>query len=1048
MFRTTERLIPNLVGRLSLGDRRFATIVNIIDGNPEYQHLTFRDLDNASNKAAWFIQHNLKGENKLLYMGPNDIRYLIWVIAAMKTRKCVVLPSPGNTTAANISLFHKVGATTLLYGPEALDMLSPLLTATKDILKSTMTMSYTELLNDALVEPYPFAGTFDELQDRPFMGLHTSGTSGHPKPIYWNYSAAATIPSFLDPGVHDDDAHGPSALRELLHSSTVASFFPLFHFGGIAPLLASLHCDNTVVLLHPGIRPTPANVVATLELAKCTAAFIPPVILEAMVDYLPALRALEKLDFVGYAGGAVNPARGQELAKHIQHFAPILASTEGGGIHTITSGDSSCWNNFKFVDVGQRMEEIAPGFYELVFPRSDLVSRSNAFFHTYAHLETEYRTADLFSPVEGKDGWWIYRGRADNWMTLSTGLKMDPTDMENVINSHPDVRGALVAGSYRFRPCLLIELKNSPTDDTARALALDRLWPTITEANKGAPKLGRIPRELVIFASDSKPFSRAGKGTIQRALTVTGYSEEIDQAYDMAGEDLLAGGLPSLKSTEIPDIILLLRVLFSETIHGADGDFASDDDLLAHGLDSLGISVVVARLKATLRKYGASEEKLLLIKNQLIYKEATISRIASAISAILSSPDGVEEHAASTDQKTLDQLLQTYEHKLQAVVRKDTTHPTQNPLNGHTVVLTGSTGSIGSYILASLIARKDVKKIFCLNRGSDAPLKQAASFKSRGLPDMGADTSRVVFLQAALHEQHLGLPKDVYATLLHETTTIVHNAFPVNFLLGLRTFEPQLQALVNLLQLASSGEHNPAILFMSSISAGIPLGGHNSVIPEAVASRDDALNILQQGYAQSKYICERLLEKFSSLSETSKTAVLRVGQVCGPIEGIGIWNPSEWAPSLVISSKFIGACPKSIGRRSVDWVPIDKLGDIVSELISATSSQEAKDFTVYNVVNPHTTPWDDLLPALESIAPEAVEADEWIRRLEESDKGYHVINQNPALKLTDFYKQAMLGSQVEVSTEVDNLLGASDTAKNLPRVERVHLQRWMQGWGL
>ncbi|KAI0425723.1 hypothetical protein F5Y09DRAFT_320969 [Xylaria sp. FL1042] len=1044
MFRTTERLIPNVVNQLSAQKRRYATIVN---GDGDYRHLTFHDLDNASSRAAWFIDQNLKGQDKFLYMGPNDIRYLIWVLAAMKTHKCVVFPSPGNTIPANIGLFKKVGAITLFHAPEVLDMLSPLINATKTTITPVMTLGYEELLSETTVEVYPFKGTFDEVCETPFMGLHTSGTSGHPKPIYWNHTAAATMASFLDPNVHGPNENDQNALRELMFGTTVTVLFPLFHFGGIAPLLSSIHCENTVVLLWPGTRPAPANVTTLLRAAKCTAAFLPPAILEPMAGHPPALEALSQLRLVGYSGGSVNPIRGQELAKHIRKFFPIMASTEGGPVHSISPEDSSHWNAFKFIDVGQRMEEVAPGFYELVFPRTSLINKTNAYFHTFSHLQTEYRTSDLFSPIEGQDTWWVYRGRADNWMTLSTGLKMDPTDVEHAISSHPDVLGAIIAGAYRFQPCLLVELKQPPVDQEAQAKALDTLWPTIAKANEKAPRAGRIPRELVLFATESKPFLRASKGTIQRVLTIREYAEAIDNLYATAEESLLTSGLPSLKSTDSESITTLLRAILSQTLHETDAFINADDDLFLHGLDSLGISIVLARLKATLRLHGVSDEKLQLIKNQLIYKGPTLAQMADAISSLLSA--GTAEGAESlVNQKTLDQMLQTYEQKLTTLMVGDLENSTTTAQNEHTVILTGSTGSVGSYVLASLIARKDVKKIFCLNRGPDASKKQVASFRARGLPGLDLNGDRVVYLRTALHEPKLGLSDDEYMTLVREATTTVHNAFPVNFLLNLPAFESQFQALVNLLQLTIDGNKSPTVLFVSSISAGMPVTAQNYVVPQAVLNRDDARDILHQGYAQAKYVCERLLEKFASASQNRRAAVLRVGQVCGPVEGTGTWNQSEWTPSLVISSKFLGASPKSIGNLTVNWVPVDKLGNIVSELISATSSKECNAFTVYNIVNPTVTPWDDLLPALEKIAPAVVEAKEWLERLETSDKGHHLINQNPGIKLIDFYKETMLGSPVEITTKMDNILEVSETMRSLPRVEIEHLQRWMQGWGL
>ncbi|KAI1816876.1 hypothetical protein GGS20DRAFT_575231 [Poronia punctata] len=1057
MFRTTQELIPNRIRRLQAREQPYATILKVDgdgDGDGDVQHLTLRGLEVASNKAAWFLDENVQ-EEKFFYMGPSDIRYVVWVLAAMKTRKCVVFPSPTNTISANIGLFGRVGARTLLYAPEALDTLSPLLAATAEMAKPVESPTYTGLLlSDETVDAYPFDVTFDQISETPFLGLHTSGTSGHPKPVYWNYNALTTLPSMLDPKVHDEAAYGPSSLALLFRERVICNPFPLFHFGGLAAMLTSLYFENTVVLPYPGTRLTPTNVTALIKLGKCQAAFLPPTVLEALVEYPQALETLSQLNAVSYAGAALNPSRGKELIKHIRNLFPTIASTEGGPSHLIFSGDNMNWNAYQFLDVGQRMEEVAPGFFELVFPRTDLTERSNAYFHTLARQDNEYRTADLFSPVEGRPGAWVYRGRADNWMTLSTGLKMDPTDMENIINAHPEVLGSIVTGSYRVRPCLLVELKQPPVDETSRAGALDSLWPTIKKANEGMPKLGRIPRELVIFSTESKPFLRASKGTVQRVLTVSAYADEIDEAYAGAEESLLTGGLPPLESTEAAGLSPLLTVLFSDVMHKTDDGLGADDELFTRGLDSLGVSVILARLKATLRNRGIPDEKLGAIKSQLVYKETTISRLAGAISAILSGTGRSEEHEA--DQKSLNQVLETYEKKVHALLQGSKPRPLGVDRTGHTVVLTGSTGSVGSYILASLLSRNDVKKVFCLNRGEDAQTKQGASFRARGLPNLEAEGSRVVFLRTTLQSPLLGLSHSDYTTVAREATAIVHNAYPVNFLLSLPAFEPQIQALINLLELGIRGNQNPSVLFVSSIAAATPVLGQaqQGEIPEEVINSEEAKGILSQGYAQSKYICERLLQSYSSLSEgdrDTKTAVLRVGQVCGPVTGPGTWNASEWAPSLVISSKFLGARPQSIGNLEVNWVPVDKLGDIVTELMIATSTLNASSvpFTVYNVVNRHTTPWGDLVAALERIAPEVVSAEEWIRRLEDSDKGRLMTNQNPASKLLDFYKQTMLtNTPSNVTTAVGNLLRRSETAKTVPRIERGHLERWMAGWGL
>lgn len=52
------------------------------------------------------------------------------------------------------------------------------------------------------------------------------------------------------------------------------------------------------------------------------------------------------------------------------------------------------------------------------------------------------------------------------------------------------------------------------------------------------------------------------------------------------------------------------------------------------------------------------------------------------------------------------------------------------------------------------------------------------------------------------------------------------------------------------------------------------------------------------------------------------TSILRVGQIAGPNTRMGIWNPQEWLPSLVKTSKAIGKVPLDLGGYHIDWVSV------------------------------------------------------------------------------------------------------------------------------
>ncbi|KAI0483838.1 hypothetical protein F4859DRAFT_529172 [Xylaria cf. heliscus] len=1033
----TDDLLPNVIQRLRERTRPFVSVVTP-DGGLE--HLFVEDIHNASNRAAWFLHRNMeKDEDKLFYMGPSDIRYLIWILGAMKVGKCVVCPSSSNTVPSNIRLFSTVGATKLLYAPESASSLQPLLESIDRTMTSILTPSYLEMLDKAAVDEYPFPFTFDEVRERNCI-IKTSGTSGHPKPIYWNHTAITSVIIPFDTSTLPHPPKGPNLLVEILEGNNVFLPFPLYHFGGIGLILRSSVTDSTVVLPAPGTPLSPKNFAKMVEASSSTTALTPPSILEAMLNNPSELETLSKLKHIAYSGGPLNPVLGEKLAKVVPHLFPLYGCTEGAGPYLESTGDNTYWNGMKFVDMGQRMDEVIPGLYELVITRTDPILRSQAYFHTCPHLE-EFRTSDLFAPIEGSDGWWIFRGRTDNWITMSNGLKMDPTDMENVLGAHPDVMGVLVAGSHRFRLCLLIELRPGlePKSKEERQRKLEALWPKIEEANNAAPKFGRVPKELVIFTSPDKPFLRASKGTIQRRLSIDAYEDEIEDLYTRVEEGLLTSDLPPLKSTAAVDLLPFIKEACCETL--GNQEITVDDDLFAKGLDSLSIFMLAARIKAGLRKHDIPEEILGKIGNASLFTSTTISKLTQRISTVLSGPSGANDLPNNSNLDDLREILAKYEARIPSILR-------DRRSNSKTIVLTGSRGSLGSYILSALLARDDVKMIYCLNRSSNVQADQIASFKARGLPEIQLD--RVTFLQVSLAEPNLGLPDDQYASLTADTTAIIHNAYPVNFLMPVQSFEPQIQSLLNLLKLAQDGARTPSVLFISSIAAATPVSGPRSVVKEAVLDIAETDSLLQQGYGQSKFICEKLIDKYAS-SGRGKGAVLRVGQITGPLRGTGVWNIWEWAPSMIVSSKYLGAVPESVGLE-MEWTPVDLLGQIVCELMDDVAGRpEEGAAVVYNVLNPEATSWRDLLPAVREVIPQTVPAAEWIERLESSrGAGSRVLDQNPGVKLIEFYKQAFLGSadRRAVVVEKENLLRGSKTARGLSPVKPENLAKWMKGWGL
>lgn len=107
---------------------------------------------------------------------------------------------------------------------------------------------------------------------------------------------------------------------------------------------------------------------------------------------------------------------------------------------------------------------------------------------------------------------------------------------------------------------------------------------------------------------------------------------------------------------------------------------------------------------------------------------------------------------------------------------------------------------------------------------------------------------------------------------------------------------------MNLIKLSSESRNFLPIFFTSSIGTlGNWASEHPGTAVPEVALEDPSVS-MAQGYSESKWITERLLDAAREQAGVP-SAILRVGQIAGPAnvaEGkAGIWNKQEWLPTVI-----------------------------------------------------------------------------------------------------------------------------------------------------
>jgi len=83
----------------------------------------------------------------------------------------------------------------------------------------------------------------------------------------------------------------------------------------------------------------------------------------------------------------------------------------------------------------------------------------------------------------------------------------------------------------------------------------------------------------------------------------------------------------------------------------------------------------------------------------------------------------------------------------------------------HVVLLTGSTGALGSYLLASLLENHCVAVVYALNRSSEqssVQQRQRAGFEDRGLDITLLESKKLIYLEVDASQTGLGLGDKLY----------------------------------------------------------------------------------------------------------------------------------------------------------------------------------------------------------------------------------------------------------------------------------------------
>ena len=858
--------------------------------------------------------------------------------------------------------------------------------------------------------------------------------------------------------------------------------FPMFHMASFTLLVGLGVYYDVVGVLPPAGEPLSAVLVdAILVQGNIQGAALPPSIIVDLYKRPESWERLCKLDYVLYAGGPLPKEVGDALSSRT-HLASTFGSTETA-YPPLQAIDSSDWEYVSYGPVsGSDFRSVGEGLYEHWLVRQSDLDLFQSIFVMYPDQQ-EFSTRDLYEKHPTKPDLWRFRGRADDLIVFSNAEKFNPTDFETALSMFPMVRSALVGGQGRFQPFLLIEPGEDLRTVRARRDYAEDVWLLVETLNETSPTCGQIMKDFILLSEPSRPFPRAGKGTVQRKAAFRLYQKEIDNLYirpelPKMPRDMLLDGAEDGQTT----LLVFLRKLVRSYVMSSL-DFDDEADFFDLGLDSLQVVDMAKRINAYIIEFRLDLRK---IESAVIYAHPSIRRSVAY----------VEGREGANSKESRESRMQTMfdKYSKSPIRRSDPKVPYGKSL---TVLMTGSTGSLGSFILDLLIKHPQVARIYCTTRDQAGPAAQKKRFRDAGLGDLNLE--KVKFVPCDLARYRLGLAEAVREEVLEAITHVLHLAWDVNFNRSLESFEDTHVAGVrNLLDLSLEAKHHVHFLFTSTFATATEWGhDHDHVVPEKVLY--DWTAAQEIGYAESKLVAERLIDQCGQRSPL-KTTICRLGQITGPSEGSGGWNRDEWIPSMVASSMHLGLLPKSLGPQDrVDWIPVDKVAGVVLDVLAAdlnidpdskgskrkrtsspidgdesgksrrlTRSGKAQSVAttdasnnhpkstnertkVLQMVNPSTTTWSAMCDAIQSsskVSLDRVDFSTWLEALRESAPEHidaAAVQVNPALKLLTYLELLQKQfSHSPIDFETSEAEKLSPTMASLGQITGEQMTNWMR----